>query len=212
MTDYANTYDGATKDSTEAIIYAAHIDTQLDAVSTAIATKVNKYPSPSAGNILMMTGGGDIDDTTYTVNEYRDYILGLTYPVGSIYMATVATNPGTLFGIGTWVALGEGRVLVGVGAGGGLTARALDDTGGSEDSLVVDHTHTATQASHTHTIPTGVSGGSSASSDQGSLTGPSSHASGSATPVITVDATTDSDGIGTNMPPFLAVHMWERTA
>jgi hypothetical protein len=212
MSDYANTYDGATKDSTEAIIYAADIDTQLDAVSTAIATKVNKYASPSAGNILMMTGGGDIDDTTYSITEYRDYVLEAAYPVGSIYMATVATNPGTLLGVGTWTALGEGRVLVGVGAGAGLTSRALDDTGGSEDSVVVDHTHTATQSAHTHTVNGQTNDGSGPAFDMGTGTGVAIQTTSSATPAITVDATTDSDGIGTNMPPFLAVHMWERTA
>ena len=41
----------------------------------------------------------------------------LSYPVGSIYMSTVATNPNTLFGFGTWVAYGVGRVLIGAGTG-----------------------------------------------------------------------------------------------
>ena len=37
------------------------------------------------------------------------------YPVGSIYInASVSTNPSTLFGFGTWVEFGKGRVLVGV--------------------------------------------------------------------------------------------------
>jgi len=34
------------------------------------------------------------------------------YPVGSIYMSTVSTNPATLFGFGTWVTYGSGRVLI----------------------------------------------------------------------------------------------------
>ena len=34
------------------------------------------------------------------------------YPVGSIYMSTVSTPPATLFGFGTWVAYGSGRVLI----------------------------------------------------------------------------------------------------
>ena len=51
------------------------------------------------------------------------------YPVGSIYMnATVSTNPGTLLGVGTWVEMGEGKVLLGesgsyaAGATGGETS------------------------------------------------------------------------------------------
>ena len=39
----------------------------------------------------------------------------LMYPVGSIYMSVVATNPSQLFG-GTWEAWGAGRVPVGVNA------------------------------------------------------------------------------------------------
>jgi len=63
--------------------------------------------------------------------------LALLHPVGSIYSSTVSTNPGTLFGFGTWVAYGAGRVLI--GNGGGYTAGA---TGGSADAVVVAHTHT----------------------------------------------------------------------
>jgi len=35
------------------------------------------------------------------------------YPVGAIYISTASTNPSSLFG-GTWVAFGQGRVLVGL--------------------------------------------------------------------------------------------------
>ncbi|MFR1620641.1 phage baseplate protein [Megamonas funiformis] len=37
------------------------------------------------------------------------------YPVGSIYMSTVSTNPATLFGFGTWEAMPAGRVLLAQG-------------------------------------------------------------------------------------------------
>ena len=36
------------------------------------------------------------------------------YPVGSIYMSVDSTNPAQIFGFGTWVAWGAGRVPVGV--------------------------------------------------------------------------------------------------
>lgn len=35
------------------------------------------------------------------------------YPVGSVYISTTSTNPAVLFGVGTWVRIGEGRVLIG---------------------------------------------------------------------------------------------------
>lgn len=47
-----------------------------------------------------------------TPNGIKSF-LDAVYPVGSIYMSVKATNPGTLFG-GTWVAIAQGRTLVGV--------------------------------------------------------------------------------------------------
>ena len=68
------------------------------------------------------------------------------YPVGSIYMSVVETNPAELFG-GTWEAIAPGRVLIGAGeynsnisytAGntGGVTSRTLTS------SNIPKHTHT----------------------------------------------------------------------
>lgn len=37
-----------------------------------------------------------------------------SFPVGSVFISAVSTNPATLLGYGTWSSLGEGRVLVGV--------------------------------------------------------------------------------------------------
>jgi len=37
-----------------------------------------------------------------------------TWPVGSIFLSTVPTNPAVLLGFGTWVAFAQGRVLVGI--------------------------------------------------------------------------------------------------
>lgn len=46
--------------------------------------------------------------------ENNKRLLGLVYPVGSIYMSVVAADPATLLGFGTWVSWGAGRVPVGV--------------------------------------------------------------------------------------------------
>ena len=79
------------------------------------------------------------------------------YPVGSIYMSVVETNPAELFG-GTWEAL-PGRVLIGAGVSdfninyvagtrGGSRARTLTS------SNIPKHTHTVeikqTAATHNH--------------------------------------------------------------
>ena len=81
------------------------------------------------------------------------------YPVGSIYMnATVSTNPGTLLGVGTWVEMGEGKVLLGesggytAGATGGATTETLDLT------ELTYHTHTSNLL-HNHGVTVGQSSG-----------------------------------------------------
>jgi hypothetical protein len=88
-------------------------------------------------------------------------IINLLYPVGSIYTnATNNTNPGTLFGVGTWVAFGAGRVPVGFDAANSLFNSA-EETGGSYDATLVSHTHTAStgnqSADHSHTATTTIS-------------------------------------------------------
>lgn len=108
--------------------------------------------------------------------------LQLIYPIGSIYSSTVSTNPGTLFGFGTWVAYAAGRVLI--GDGGGFTAGS---TGGSADAIVVAHTHTASSSSsftgssvtsglnnvgHTHTFSATSSGQSASHTHSVSISDP----------------------------------------
>jgi hypothetical protein len=146
------------------------------------------------------------------------------YPVGSIYMnASNSTNPASLLGFGTWTALGSGRVLLGAGTGGGGTYTA-GATGGSKDAIVVSHTHTATVTDPGHTHSLNISGGSSITGLGGSgssgwsgantgVTYVSTSGTNSATTGISVaNSTTGSSGTDANLPPYLVVYMWQRTA
>lgn len=80
------------------------------------------------------------------------------YPVGSIYMSTVSTNPATLFGFGTWEAMPAGRVLLAQGKSSWGTTYNAGSTGGeATHQLTVGelpaHNHTAstnTTGNHTH--------------------------------------------------------------
>ena len=105
------------------------------------------------------------------IDELNSTILEKVYPVGSIYMSTVNTNPETLFG-GTWESFGEGRTLIGVNAND-TDFNTVEKTGGEKmHALTTDelasHTHTFTggavtsesggvahthSISHTHTTP-----------------------------------------------------------
>ena len=155
--------------------------------------------------------------------------LSTIYPVGSIYInASNATNPNTLFGFGTWVAFGAGRVLI--GNGGGFTA---GNTGGSADAIVVSHTHTATTdsaGSHRHAV----AGGTIASSSKGfgesgsasvpGVIGPFTayydnldsgtqiiQDNGTHTHTLTT-ASSGASGTNANLQPYIVVYMWQRTA
>jgi hypothetical protein len=77
---------------------------------------------------------------------------GEAFPVGSVFIAVVATNPATLLGYGTWAVFGAGRVLVGIDAGDPDFDTA-EETGGAKTKAISAHAGTAVadHASHTHT-------------------------------------------------------------
>jgi hypothetical protein len=60
---------------------------------------------------------GDNDPRFITAAATALAVLPYIFPVGSLYTATVATNPSSLLGFGTWSAFGAGRVLIGAGTG-----------------------------------------------------------------------------------------------
>lgn len=62
MTDYVNTFGAATKDSTNAIIAASDIGTELDNLATAVGTKADKSVPASIGNIAILTSSGNLSD------------------------------------------------------------------------------------------------------------------------------------------------------
>jgi hypothetical protein len=127
-------------------------------------------------------------------------ILPVIYPVGSIYCnASVATNPGTLLGFGTWSAFGAGRVMI--GDGGGYTAEA---TGG-------EATHLLTSAesglvAHNHDISAGIGENASVSR----VTGTNDTEKGTAN--TNNNTAADAVSAHNNLQPYIVVYMWVRTA
>jgi hypothetical protein len=166
--------------------------------------------STFTGNATAPTQSSSDNSTKLATTAFVQSALALLYPIGSIYSSTVSTNPNTLFGFGTWVAYGAGLVLV--GNGGGFTAGA---TGGSADAIVVSHTHTATvtDPGHLHTFGVGnitsYGGGGNTSRDSSAI---ATNTSTATTGITVTNSTTGSSGTNANLPPYVVVYMWNRTA
>lgn len=132
-------------------------------------------------------------------------LLKAVYPVGAIYTSTVSTSPATLFGFGSWTRI-QGRFLL--GAGSGYTAGA---TGG-------EATHTLTTSEippHAHAmyIYNGASGSTWSPSVGNYLVTPGSISSSKNTYNAQLGMNNAGGGAAhNNMPPYLAVYIWKRTA
>ena len=123
------------------------------------------------------------------------------WPVGSVFIAVVATNPASLLGGGTWVAFGTGRTLVGIDAAQ-AEFNTAEGTGGAK-------THTLSTAelpAHTHSLAILVDGG-------GSGSGLYSSSSMTSTAQSTQNSnSTGSGGAHNNLQPYIVVYFWKRTA
>ena len=92
--------------------------------------------SPTAPTPATTDNSTRVATTAYVKNNISE-TLKKVYPVGSIYMSTVSTNPATLFGFGTWEAMPAGRVLLAQGKSSWGTTYNAGSTGG-------EATHTLT--------------------------------------------------------------------
>ena len=151
--------------------------------------------------------------TTAFVQAARTATLEAVYPVGSIYTnATNATNPGTLLGFGTWVAFGAGRVMVGFDAADPLFDSA-EETGGSKDSIVVEHTHTINDPGHSHGVLTTYSFTAQSGGAQAFFNEAPQNRGNTTTNTTGISVnSTGSSGTNANLQPYITVYMWKRTA
>jgi hypothetical protein len=225
VTDYTKSTNFATKDNLSSgnplkIVKGTEIDTEFNNIATAIATKADLASPTFTGTPSLPTGTTAVtqsstdSSTKVATTAFVQAVAQVLFPVGAIYSATVSTNPGTLLGFGTWTAFGAGRVMIGAGTGGGATYTG-GSTGGSKDAVVVSHTHTATvtDPGHTHTTNANVN------NSQNLAGGPSTTL---ARQTATIDpaftgisvgiSTTGSSGTDANLPPYVVVYMWQRTA
>ena len=144
-------------------------------------------------------------ETNFKLTKLFELISNAMYPVGSIYMSVKDVNPSVLFG-GTWERL-EDRFLLASGSSYTATYDSdgeANNTGGSADAVVVSHSHTAGKYDGYTIANTGFQTGNR----QGMFPDTSST---SASTRIQTNSTGES-GTGKNMPPYLVVNVWKRTA
>jgi microcystin-dependent protein len=135
--------------------------------------------------------------------------LAAVYPIGSIYTSTIATDPATTFGFGTWVAFGAGKVLIGQDTGD-TSFDVLEETGGSKDAIIPYHNHPVTDPGHAHAggrvsfLNSGIAGGGN---DTTSTVGNTSTAFTSVAVSFVGEPVANK-----NLQPYVVVKMWKRTA
>lgn len=121
------------------------------------------------------------------------------FPIGSVFIAVVSTNPGTLLGYGTWVAFATGQVLVGI-------------DGADEDFDTVEETGGAKTKAHVHSIDS--SGNATISNNHTYQAVNAEIVAAGATGSYRAHAlggTTETTA-ATTIQPYIVVYMWKRTA
>lgn len=151
--------------------------------------------SPATNQLFFQTAG-------------TNFVLDNVYPVGAVYISINSTSPQTLFG-GTWEQI-QGQFLLGASS-----AYPAGSTGGSKDAVVVAHSHNPANQSGYYGFITSASKAFTVG-DMGSQSGSGRYYpySTSAYDVSrnTQTGSTGVSGTDKNMPPYIAVYMWYRTA
>ena len=151
-----------------------------------------------------------------TLKVNNTNIFDLIYPVGSIYMSVNSTSPEVLFG-GTWEQI-QGRFLLGMSS----SYPAGSQGGEAEHTLTTSeiplHTHDIGQEGNTsRTIPTQYAVDDSSHSQytttlEGGASGYFKSSVDWGGTMTTRGQTSPYGQAHNNMPPYLAVAMWKRTA
>jgi len=179
------------------------INTSIQSFKTDVA---NNYLLKNEANNYLPKNGTSVNSeklNNYDISE----IMLMLYPVGSIYISTVSTNPSTLFG-GTWEQLKE-RFLLGAG-----DSYMVNDTGG-------EATHKLTEEElpyHKHQLLGYAFSWGDGAGNINIANAVAQAGASSGNRLYTNQGQWNSTGyVGSNvehnnMPPYLVVYMWKRVA
>lgn len=181
-----------------------HVKLSDSTTATTAAASGGTAATPKAVSAALAAAKSYADSVGGTPS--KSALLDMVYPVGAIYMSSNGTSPATLFG-GTWVRL-EDRFMVAAGTTypAGTTGGAATHTHTTGDhALTVSempaHTHNYFKVSTSASVKDTGSGGAYGdySTSTTSVGGGAAHNHG-------------NTGAASNLPPYWAVYMWERTA
>ena len=210
--------DGLTTGDPQKIIKGADIDAEYNAIASAVSSKADLNGPTFTGTPSAPTASTGTSSTQIATTAFVQSALVGAYPVGSIYMnATVATNPATLLGFGTWAAFGAGKVPVGIDAAD-TDFNTVEETGGTKDAIIPTHNHTATTTStdaghqHTYTRYNTLEGGTGGSTFWVNGSTQSTSVGYAQITSTTTVANAGESATGKNLQPYIVVYMWKRTA
>lgn len=166
-------------------------------VDFVVDTVLSKASDNSIANKAVTAKFEETDNSISDIKQAINMMWNKIYPVGSIYMSAASTAPATLFG-GTWQRIKDTFLLA-----AGDTYSAGETGGETKHKLTTDE-----MPSHKHSYNSEMSG-----KEGGTL-------AGFKTSYGTAYNNTETQGIfdtggnqpHNNMPPYLAVYVWQRTA
>jgi hypothetical protein len=223
MSDYTKATNFAGKDALSSgdpqkIIKGSEIDAEYNAIAAAISSKADLNGPTFTGTPSGPTATTGTSSTQFATTAFVQSALVGAYPVGSIYMnATVATNPATLLGFGTWVAFGAGKVPIGLDAGD-TDFDTIGETGGTKDAIIPTHNHTAvttsTDAGHQHgnLRYQRLEGGTGGANFWVDVINTNTSVGYAQITSATTVANAGESATGKNLQPYVVVYMWKRTA
>lgn len=187
------------------IIKGADFDTEFNALQVAVNTKANTISPTFTGTPLAPTATAATNTTQLATTEFVTTAVTASFPSGGIIIwsgssASIPTGWYLCNGSNSTPDLRD-RFVVGAGS-----TYAVNATGGSTDSIVVSHTHTATvtDPGHNHTVTASSSPPYNAGGN--AVFGPATNTTSTATTGISVAvSTTGVTGVNANLPPYFAL-------
>lgn len=192
----------ATNAAASAAAAQAAIATDMTGATASTAGAHGLVPAPSAGdNSKFLRGDGTWADVVIPPQSY----VGMV-----IHSTTLDTEAKVIaqYGGATWIQH-SGYFLR--AATSGVTANSAQTDGGSDDAVVVKHTHTQQPHYHTPSLGSNFAVYGASTSQIAIAGGTGGNLTASTTSTTAVNNETGVDGTGKNIPAYKSVYIWERT-